>query len=236
MDKFDFLKTPFIDWIQDKQSLIKDFKTFNIKKNTEEILHYDDFDIAEIDKLLECLANLGPPSMMEAVFKRFAYIYGNFIPQDTPVLCDIELKINNLPNALKWTLVNIFELRFFDMSGIKYQEPYNQCRYCGKPNEFEHENGVKKFNKKIKYCHDFNCKGLKETDGSNPMSHEHCCFGKFALSKKKLYQQMRAPKRSEAEKIKLFLEYCDLQLQENEKNKWTIQTENNTAINEDDWY
>ena len=118
---------------------------------------------------------------------------------------DIELKINNLPNALKWTLVNISELRFFDMSGIKFQEPYNQCRYCGKPNEFEHETGIKNFNKKIKYCHDFNCKGMKETDGSNPMSHENCCFGRFALSKKKLYQQMRAPKRSEEEKIKLFL-------------------------------
>ena len=47
---------------------------------------------------------------------------------------------------------------------------------------------------------------------------------------------MRATKRSEDEKIKLFLEYCDLQLQENEKNKWTIQAKNNPAIHEDNWY
>ena len=236
MSKFEFLKEPFTEWTKEKQSIISNFKIFDVKKNTKEILSYEDIDITEIELLLEKLATIGPPSMMKAIFRRLSYVYGDFIPKNAPVLCDIELRINNFPNALRWTLVNIAELQFFDMSDIEFIEPFNQCRQCGQPNEFEHEKGIKKFNKKTKYCHNFNCKGLDKTDGSNPMLHENCCFGKFALTKKKLYQQMRATKRSEDEKIKLFLEYCDLQLQENEKNKWTIQAKNNPAIHEDNWY
>ena len=236
MKKFEFLKEPFINWVNDKRQGIEQFQKFNPELNENEIIENAIIDnIEDIDNALNTLDCL-PPDKINLIFQRFIYYYKNFIGNKAPVLFNINFEINNMPNALDWVLVNIAELNFFDMSGIEYKKIYNQCHYCGKPDEFEHKSGNKKFNKKRKYCHIYDCDFLKITDGSNPLQHELCCFGKYALSKKKLYQQMKAAKVPRKEKIEKFISYCDNKLKECEKIKWTVQTKEQKAIFESDWY
>ena len=107
------------------------------------------------------------------------------------------------------------------MSDIDFKLPYNQCHYCGKPNSFMHQTGVKSFNRKRKYCHDSKCAKIHDANGSNPKEHEKCCFGKFAIEKKKLYEQMRRIKTEDSiqEKMELFIAYCEKRFNENLKIK-----------------
>ena len=233
MYNFDYLKEPFINWLKEKQKEIKEFQDFDLAKNAQEMLNYNYIDIPELDKTLlnlDCL----PPSGMNLLFQRFIYYYKNFIPKDAPVIFKVDFEINNLPNAIDWLLVNIADLKFFDMEGIEYKQIFNQCHYCGEPNEFKHIKGNKKFNKKVRFCHSYDCKNLDKTDGSNPLEHEHCCFGKYAQAKKKLYQQMKAKKISQEEKIEKFIAYCENRLEECQNIKWTPQTNKTAAKSE--WF
>lgn len=235
MNNFDFLKEPFLNWLKEKKKDIEEFQNFNLAQNAKEILDYNDIDISELDKNLQNLDCL-PPDAMDLLLKRFVYYYKNFISKDAPVLFKVNFEINNLPNALDWLLVNIADLNFFDISEIEYKQIYKQCHHCGKPNEFEHISGNKKFNKKVRFCHSYDCENLNKTDGSNPLEHENCCFGKYAQAKKKLYQQMKATKVTKEEKIKKFIEYCENKLKECHNIKWTVQTDKTPAKNEIEWF
>lgn len=236
MNNFDFLKEPFFNWLDEKIKEVKDFQNFSLAKNANEISIYDSgVDFSELDENLQNLGCL-PPSAMNLLLQRFIHYYKDFVPKDAPVLFKIDFEINNLPNALDWLLVNIADLNFFDMSGIEYKQVFNQCHYCGEPNEFKHFSGSKKFNKKIRFCHSFDCQNLNKTDGSNPLEHESCCFGKYAQSKKKLYQQMKAKKVSKEDKIKKFIAYCENKLEECKDIKWTVQTISTPAKHESVWF
>lgn len=235
MNNFDFLKEPFLDWLKEKKKDIEEFQNFNLAQNAKEILDYNDIDISELDENLQNLDYL-PPDAMDLLLKRFVYYYKNFISKDAPVLFKVNFEINNLPNALDWLLVNIADLNFFDISEIEYKQIYKQCHHCGKPNEFENISGNKKFNKKVRFCHSYDCENLNKTDGSNPLEHETCCFGKYAQAKKKLYQQMKATKVTKEEKIKKFIEYCENKLKECHNIKWTVQTDKTPAKNEIEWF
>lgn len=239
MHKFEFLKEPFLDWLKEQQSRITKIKNLDFNKNTKDCYSlWDDFDIDKIDKhLIEIIKEIDLPDVISLILQRMSYFYEKLgIFKYSPTLCEIKFNLSNLPNALNWTLVNIKELNFFDTDNLNIQIPYNQCHYCGKPYYFEYKYGNKKFNKKTKYCHDFDCNYLTKTDGSNPLLHENCCFGKYAQSKKKLYQKMKAKKVSKEDKIKTFITYCNKKLRDNEKIEWTIQTKNKDAIYQDDWY
>ena len=235
MNNFDFLKEPFLDWLKEKKKDIEEFQNFNLAQNAKEILDYNDIDISELDENLQNLDCL-PPNAMDLLLKRFVYYYKNFISKDAPVLFKVNFEINNLSNALDWLLVNIADLNFFDISEIEYKQIYKQCHHCGKPNEFEHISGNKKFNKKVRFCHSYDCENLNKTDGSNPLEHENCCFGKYAQAKKKLYQQMKAVKVTKEEKIKKFIEYCENKLKECHNIKWIVQTDKTPAKNEIEWF
>ena len=238
MDKFDFLKEPFKKWVQEKRDIIKNLKEFDLKENTKDLLMFDnELDINQIDKILKYISELGPPFFIDKLLKRFAYHYSNSMSlENAPVFTEVKFEINNLPNALEWTIVNVAELRFFDMNGINYNEPYNQCHYCGEPDEYEHKSGTKRFNSKVKYCHDFNCDSLKIAGASNPMLHEKCHYGIFAKMKKRLYQQMRTRKLTKEEKIKLFLDFCEERLIANDNISWNVQTKDTPAKFHDEWF
>ena len=235
MEKFNFLKEPFLDWLKEKKKDIEEFQHFNFAQNAKEILDYNDIDISELDENLQNLDCL-PPNAMDLLLKRFVNYYKNFVPKDAPVLFKVNFEINNLPNALDWLLVNIADLNFFDMREIEYKQIFNQCHYCGEPNLYKNKYGNKFFNKKIKYCHSYDCEKTKQNGGSRPAEHPSCCFGKYALSKKKLYQQMKAKKVTKEEKIKKFIEYCENKLEECHNIKWTVQTDKTPAKNEIEWF
>ena len=252
MSNFGFLKEPFLDWLKEKKKDIEEFQNFNLVQNAKEILDYNDIDISELDENLQNLDCL-PPNAMDLLLKRFVNYYKNFISKDAPVLFKVNFEINNLPNSYqnRWEelqskkstytgskidLLYVSAVEKEDITNELKQKFYNQCHYCGKPNEFEHISGNKKFNKKVRFCHSYDCENLNKTDGSNPLEHENCCFGKYAQAKKKLYQQMKAIKVTKEEKIKKFIEYCENRLEECHNIKWTVQTDKTPAKNEIEWF
>jgi len=285
MSKFEFLKEPFIRWLKEKQHEINKFKKFDKKSNAKmiESLEANKINFKNLDKILIKLSEIGTPDTIQLILERFIYYYHNsWIPKEAPIISKVKYDIFYTPNALNWTLVNVHELNFFDMSDIDYEVPYNQCRFCGHPDGFDHFDGYKHFNKKLKYCHDYDCTGLFSNQyhfiedekgnietlagysGSRPNEHlENCCYRKYAIPKKKLYQQitnilkMKYTKTSDDELIenifeidyniefektkkekaaKLFIDYCNLKLKENENIQWTIQTKSKKAVFIDDWF
>ncbi len=232
-----FLKEPFLKWLEEKREYIKQHKNFDYKKNAKEILAYDSYDIETIDSFIKKFINNFPPSVIKLLVERISAYYSEWIDEKIPEICSINFIQNEFPNALNWTIVNVYELKFFDMSNIDFEIPYNQCHYCGKPDEFEHKNGIKKFNKKSKFCHCYYCEYLNYADGSRPNLHKNCHYGKYALIKRKLYQKMTTGKRTKEEKIKIFInDFCEKRLQENHKINWSIQTKNRKAILKKYWY
>lgn len=233
------LKDTFNKWLKEKQQTTKEYKNLDLEENQKELLQYENYDIDLIDNCIKEIINQGfPPSALSLVIKRINHFYSDWIPKQAPSICIINFDCKNYINALEWTLVNIHELNFFDMSDIDFKLPYNQCHYCGKPNSFMHQTGVKSFNRKRKYCHDSKCAKIHDANGSNPKEHENCCFGKFAIEKKKLYEQIRRIKTENdiEAKMELFIAYCEKRFKENLKIKWSIQTEHQKAIFEDDWF
>ena len=238
MEKFDFLKEPFLIWLNEKKDIINNNKNIDIKQNTKNLLNIDSYNVELIDNCIKEIIDQGlpPDDAMKLVIDRINYYYSDWIPKSAPVMCITDFHCSNFPNALNWTLVNVYELNFFDMADIDFDIPYNQCRYCGKPDFYEHESGQREFNKKAKYCHKSDCKHLSDSTGSKPLNHSECHWGEFALKKKTLYQQMKACKKSNEEKNNLFRNFCETRLQDNLDVQWTIQTQNKKAIFHDDWY
>lgn len=232
------LKQAFKNWQEEKQQFIKHAKELDLKENEERLWRTGDCDVYLVDYLIKIILEQGlSPESMELVFKRMCYYFSEWIPKQAPVLCFVNFDFNNYINALEWTIVNVYDLNFFDMSDINFKIPYNQCHYCGKPNSFLHKTGIKNFNKKRKYCHTCTCEKIQDANGSNPKEHEECCFGKYAIEKKKLYEKIRRIKTEEdiKDKVELFIDYLETRFKENLKIKWSIKTEQQKAIYEYDW-
>ena len=224
----------FENWFKSKYTEfnIKDFKELDFIGELE-------LEKEDVDKYIDSIINI-PPNFMENLVKYIAFRYkADFLGDASPFAINIKFSMNRMPNALNWVRVNVKELNIFEISCSI--EPFNQCRWCGKPNSyinFEMNNLKIDFDRKNKYCH--SCKKMDKMDRqydsrTNPQHHKNCCYGEWAAKKKELLQKLKISEKTQNEKIQIFIDFCEELLKHNQDIEYTIQTENQKAVHEDDW-
>lgn len=224
---FEFLKESFEEWFEQKADEI-----YDSGKNAANILEksFKDKGVDFYEKYINPIKQLSKIER-EALFKALAfYLADEYSPMPDKVKYTISQGMDPMPNALDWVLVQIFNLNLFefDISLLERGvEPVNQCIYCGKPDFYTINNGIRymevKFNGKRKFCHKHECNNLNQ---SNPESHEKKCHYRiWGRIKKNLVEKMSRVTQEEATKI--FLEFCEERLQDNLTKTYLVQHDKN---------
>jgi len=153
-------------------------------------------------------------------------------------------------NACIWTIFHMYIMNkalglnfdynndsIWDIEMSEYLEiPYNQCYYCGRPNEDLLGN---KFNKKKKYCHTNYC----DLGNTNEYAHtEQCCYRQFRMRQKLFRELLDKISTGKIEKYfslnnserqnlikKEFINFCENLYNTNLKIDYTIQLSNKYA-------
>ena len=147
-----------------------------------------------------------------------------------------QCRIGRKLNALQWLLAQVADTQLFPIQ-IEYNEPYKQCLYCGKPDFYIRENEEKTqkekvyFTEQTKCCHKYYCMiGIE-----NLNHHEDGCHYKIWKQKKKnlrqrLHRTYDLLEEQPENKIyvykkleKIFIEFCENQLNDNMNIDYTIQ-------------
>lgn len=206
MKEFEFLKDAYLEWYIDKviphidKQEISDSILKKLKMTRDDYYQFQDvfnrLSIPEIRELLNSIAFF---------LQRFG---------TSPYTVNIDLKIENRLNALQWTQIFIYHLKFFDIKIT--QMPYNQCHICGKPNSYtlkkvnatgkEYKKEYK-FNQKRFFCHAETCRNM--SDDKNYTAHKDCCYGKLEKIRHDKRQYYKGKKLTQEEKIQDFKKLCD---------------------------
>lgn len=139
--------------------------------------------------------NLDKVQLRHALNYLASHLKDRWTPQPSPLILNLEMKINPRLNALEWLLIQVADLKYFEFNEFltkHYEKPYNQCLVCGKPDYYEITNPNNKiikryFSHKKKYCHMFRC----AENCSNLQEHEDGChYKEWAYLKKSMNQKL----------------------------------------------
>lgn len=153
-------------------------------------------------------------------------------------------------NACIWTIFHMYIMNkalglnfdysnnsIWDIEISEYLDiPYNQCYYCGQPNEDSLGN---KFNKKKKYCHTHDC----DLANTNEYAHtKECCYRRFRMRQKLFRELLDKISKGKTEKYfklnssekqnlikKEFINFCEMLYNTNLEIDYTIQLPTKTA-------
>lgn len=139
-DKFPFLQEPFEYWFGKEMDEFFDVSLSSIRVEPE-LLKKLNLSYKAFDRIyLEPIKDLDIETRQEIARAQTKYMY---YYSNQPVVFEFKTGLEKRLHALKWLLVNVKELNIFEFDDVlvHYQQPFKQCRYCGKPDQDQKKGG-----------------------------------------------------------------------------------------------
>ncbi len=244
---YPYLRKTFEGFVSEKTGALKDvwqnyaflqqFKEFNHRQQEHSI--QDVFGQSTREIYLKYIAPWEELTQEQALVVAKLWSHTQSIEKN--LLMDIRV-IRDF-KALFWTMVNVYELRFFELFVLdletelnrpmenwdwithlfvapEYSLPYRQCFYCGR---LEQDPRGHVFGKqKLFYCHLAEC----DTSDRNPSAHPAgCCFKAWERERQNLRDRCKRQSKEPQKVIQTFLDFCEYRYLANQSIQIPIQVQ-----------